>query len=1340
MVILYLVKLSFYRYSIRYDSYHYNNLIITSMKKLFTTFIASILLGIPAMSQGDSVVSLIFTEWSGNHPNTMYFELTNVGDSALHLSNFRVSYVPSWGQWVDWSTNPPIVNSNEPAKWGTRLNGILEPGESILVNNVFDSPGGDDPNSDDLRRWSWNKPEFTQHPHYLPVHYPEPADYEFWHKPGLEMWGKDSVDVYEWLCWAWDGGGATVLYYIYPDGDSVIVDGVNFEKAAASDGLYGKTDVAGVTDATDEHILVRKASITKGNWDWSQARGVDLTDSEWIPIHAYNVSTPGGRRARPYTTVGTHGDFSIELSSETIAIDDGASTLTVPWGIRKNDSILNEFTIGPGMAWAYTEDSLDFADSAYSTVQDGDILRFMACGNDFEMKDYTIQVDDPANNIAMVFPKRRMRFEAMEEEDFNGQMWGGEPYYVTENMPGMDTIGNVPFATRIDTLFKYLEKAPDATWEIEFVDGLERVDVKDGDKLIVTAEDGTTTKEYYIFVLGYEESENAKLGAITWPDIPYYLEGWKGDTIPLFSPTSTAYQVTLPYGTSRVPALVAHRQDFNAMVTVNRATNLSGSQAQRTTTFVVTAEDGVTVLEYSVLFTVEKPPEYLQLFDAEPFISEVVAGKRDYYEFANVGDLPLDMSRYLFVHTSAGRNPADAISAIGSDPSLWGFITRYGFGYVPGYKFSDDTLTWQANPAKLYFDAAVDPVVDPGDVFVLGNPIATQWVDLDAIDQCDVITSYGLQWTTVLDTNFNTWGQVNLNNQVQMHMHWQALYLFHIDNDSILDGTKPVSADPADFTLIDMIGDPAMTDWMTYPIGNHVRGPSWNTVTSFRRQPFIYEGNPEADSASNRDEWLSNAKDDEGMNTGLVLDWLGSHSFDPVTAHRSTITSSVYLVSEGYESPQTIQGDFTGTTIETFLSNIDLADPGQDTTFVGTGNLVATDDTLIVVSANGQNTTKYAILSQPLSDNALITLVNDPSNLSIEVDGENGLIKGVAYNALLKQYIDSLVMPDLATVAIIDQKGHPIPMQQLNYDTVMVDTRIGDNVFIEVVAQDGVTKVNYRFDPASASSDAFVISTIYEVDQEALTISDIAMGTGTVLFWDNIEVVRGATATLLDKAGFERLTGTMSYDDKLQVVSEDGTVKVFYYLNFLDEMNPDGNMPPTVALAFADSTIEGVMEIDVSATAEDDGEPFGSILTYKWEVIEGEAGNVTFADDAALSTTVTFSDYGTYTLRFSASDGELVTTGDVIIRVTHGVGIEDAAAKSVRLYPNPAGDKVTIELVNFENGRSIVTIYNMTGMAVFEDQLLTEKTVLDLELGSGLYVIKITGSEQTFTKQLRIIK
>lgn len=1311
------------------------------MKSLFTTAIVFLLLGIPALPQGDSVTSLIFTEYSGNNPVTMYFELTNMGNSALDLSNFRASFVPEWSEWVDWSTNPPVVNSNEPARWGSRLKGILEPGESVLVNNVFDSPGGDDPDSNDPRRWSWNKTEFTSHKHHFPVHYPEPSDYEFWYKPELEMWGKDSVSVYEWLGWAWNGKSSTVLYYIYPDGDSVIVDGVNFEKAAGSNQLAGVTDVAGVTDATVDHILVRKATITNGNWDWSQARGVDLADSEWIPIPAYNVGSPGGRRARPYTTVGTHGDYSIDLKSETITIDDVNNTLTVPWGILKHDSILNEFTIGPGMAWIYTEDELEFADSAYATVQDGDILRFMACGNDYEVKDYTIQVAPPADNMALVFPKRRMRFEAMLEEDFDGQKWGGEPYYVTEGAP-MDSIGNVPFATRIDTLYKYLEKAPEASWEIAFVDTLERVDVKDGDKLVITAKDGTTKKEYYIIVLDYEKSDNALLGAITWPDKPVFMENWNGDTIPNFSPTSAAYQITVPYNTIRVPALTALRQDYNARISVNRATNLNGSLEERTTTFVVTAEDGITEQQYTVTFSIDQPPENSQPYVAKPFISEIVAGKRDYYEFANVGGVPLDLSRYLFVHSSEGNNPADAIRRIGASTSVGDFTRRYGKGYVPGYKFSDDTVTWQANPAKLYYDAAVDPVIDPGDVFLLGNPHASSssvrpW----AAGLCDVVTSYGKRWTTVLDTNFNTWGVTNLDDQVQMHMHWKVLYLFHIDNDSILDGTKPVNADPADYTLVDMVGDAAAADWTLTWYGDHQK-LAWENTLTFRRQPWIYEGNTQADSISNRTEWISNSVNDEGWNTDRVLSFIGSHSFDPVTFHISTITSSVYEVSVGYVSPQTLKGEMSGTTVEDLFGKISSI-TGQTISIIGkdSSDLIANDDTLMVVSANGENTTKYAIIDSPLDDNAVITLVNDPSGLSIEIDGDSGLIKGVEYGALLRQYIDSLSFPELATSAIIDENGSPIPMQRLNYDTVMVNTLIDNNVYIEVVAQNGTTRILYKFEPSSGSSDAFVISSIYDVDQENLFITNIAAGTGTALFWDNIDVVKGATATLIDKAGFERLEGTMSYDDKLEVVSEDSTVTTVYYLDFLGEMNADGNAAPEVVLAFTDSTLTGALEIDVAATVNDDGLLFGT-LAYKWEVIEGVAANVTIADDAALITTVTFSELGTYKLQFSATDGQKTTERVVTIHVEEEstIGIDPSFAQSLKLYPNPAGETLTIELVNFAGMESTLAIYDLTGRPVYMRKLRDPKTVMDLDLKTGMYIVRVTCNTKAFTQQLKIVR
>jgi alkaline phosphatase D len=43
-------------------------------------------------------------------------------------------------------------------------------------------------------------------------------------------------------------------------------------------------DVAGVTNATQNHTLVRKASVVSGNTDWNASRGTNADDSEWIVL------------------------------------------------------------------------------------------------------------------------------------------------------------------------------------------------------------------------------------------------------------------------------------------------------------------------------------------------------------------------------------------------------------------------------------------------------------------------------------------------------------------------------------------------------------------------------------------------------------------------------------------------------------------------------------------------------------------------------------------------------------------------------------------------------------------------------------------------------------------------------------------------------------------------------------------------------------------------------------------------------------------------------------------------------------------------------------------------
>ena len=43
-------------------------------------------------------------------------------------------------------------------------------------------------------------------------------------------------------------------------------------------------DVAGVTNGTKDHTLVRKCSVTQGNTNWTSSAGTSISNSEWIVL------------------------------------------------------------------------------------------------------------------------------------------------------------------------------------------------------------------------------------------------------------------------------------------------------------------------------------------------------------------------------------------------------------------------------------------------------------------------------------------------------------------------------------------------------------------------------------------------------------------------------------------------------------------------------------------------------------------------------------------------------------------------------------------------------------------------------------------------------------------------------------------------------------------------------------------------------------------------------------------------------------------------------------------------------------------------------------------------
>jgi uncharacterized repeat protein (TIGR01451 family) len=128
-------------------------------------------------------------------------------------------------------------------------------------------------------------------------------------------------------------------------------------------------------------------------------------------------------------------------------------------------------------------------------------------------------------------------------------------------------------------------------------------------------------------------------------------------------------------------------------------------------------------------------------------------------------------------------------------------------------------------------------------------------------------------------------------------------------------------------------------------------------------------------------------------------------------------------------------------------------------------------------------------------------------------------------------------------------------------------------------------------------------------------------------------------------------TGTSFYitdrrqDNDVHPDENDGRI-----YEMLPNLPEGGNTPPRV-LAGANQTLAFGQRTVVSASVTDDGLPTDpGRVTTTWSTVTGP-GTVTFGDPAALETTVTFSAPGSYTLRITASDGELSSLDDLVVRV-----------------------------------------------------------------------------------------
>ena len=86
-------------------------------------------------------------------------------------------------------------------------------------------------------------------------------------------------------------------------------------------------DVAGVSDATKDHTLVRKCDVGQGNTDWVASAGTNVTDSEW-EVYPQNDWTNLGVHTTPCPSVLGCTDPTAQNYDPLANQDDGSCTYT----------------------------------------------------------------------------------------------------------------------------------------------------------------------------------------------------------------------------------------------------------------------------------------------------------------------------------------------------------------------------------------------------------------------------------------------------------------------------------------------------------------------------------------------------------------------------------------------------------------------------------------------------------------------------------------------------------------------------------------------------------------------------------------------------------------------------------------------------------------------------------------------------------------------------------------------------------------------------------------------------------------------------------------------------
>jgi hypothetical protein len=186
----------------------------------------------------------------------------------------------------------------------------------------------------------------------------------------------------------------------------------------------------------------------------------------------------------------------------------------------------------------------------------------------------------------------------------------------------------------------------------------------------------------------------------------------------------------------------------------------------------------------------------------------------------------------------------------------------------------------------------------------------------------------------------------------------------------------------------------------------------------------------------------------------------------------------------------------------------------------------------------------------------------------------------------------------------------------------------------------------------------------------------------------------------------------------------------------------------TIAVNYAPETPDaptGITELDLNELTEStyDILPVPDAESYNWSLMPEEAGTLSADATAALVNWNT--DFrGQATIKANALNacGESNWSEELAIDLFSTIGIDENGFETVKIYPNPAKDLLTIDFSEMLNEKVVLRISNMIGELILEKEIPANSNQhyqLSLsEFGNGNYILTLETPQAKINKPLII--